>query len=203
MEMVYTTISGHRITFEEPSADLKGFLEAIIGDAHDVVIDEAYFIAEVFAADNPIMGEGIIPERPVITRETIRHPLYRVFLDLIDRKHIAQHGIDVNELAAGFSMSITEAAAELDLHVSTVRQLVTTFRLPSWYRGGAYWLRPETVRVYKARVSQGATVVPGMELDAAQAAKLRGAAAKKARAAVGPRTLATKRKKKATKSRLR
>jgi excisionase family DNA binding protein len=58
-----------------------------------------------------------------------------VLQDLIQRKDLRERGIEVEEIAARFTMTVAEAAERLMVDVSAVSKMIHAGRLPSWVKG--------------------------------------------------------------------
>jgi hypothetical protein len=179
MELVHTTISGHRIAFPEPEGETQAFLKRVRVDAADPKVTENDLIATIYGNDNPLLAPGIVPGRGMVTRETLANPLYRVLIDLLDRKRMDEKGLAIEDIAARYTMPVSAAAAELEISTSAVLQAIAAGRLPSWLKDGKHFLPPAAVAAFKPERRGPARVGPrladlgvSMENAAAGAARV-------------------------------
>src|SRR5262249_26690641 len=63
-------------------------------------------------------------------------------------------GEDVEKIAAQYSMTVAEAAAELGIHESAVRQAIAAKRLASWIKNGQHFLDPRALRSLEVGASR-------------------------------------------------
>ncbi len=103
-------------------------------------------IGLAYSSENPILDSTLHPGRGVVTKAVIDDPVYGVVTDLLFRKRVVQDDVDVDKLAAKFSMSVAEAAAELGIHESAVRQAIAAKRLPSWLKEGRHYVDPRALK---------------------------------------------------------
>lgn len=144
MKQVHETISGQRIELEPTTAE-AAFLARAQAIASDKKRSVDELVALVYGAENPILerrpqGSG----RSEVTRATLEHPVYLVLCDLLDRKEAAAAGLTAAELAAPYTVTVAEAAAQLGISVDAVRKAIAARRLPAWVKGSQYYLDPET-----------------------------------------------------------
>jgi excisionase family DNA binding protein len=141
----HTTASGHRIEVEV-SPKVAAFLarlEEIVGNPK---ISAQEMIGVAYSAENPILDHTLFPGRGAVTRAVLDDPAYGVVTDLLFRKQLAQDGTDVERIAARFSMTVGEAAAELGIHESAVRQAIAAKRLASWMKEGRHYVEPRALK---------------------------------------------------------
>lgn len=142
--IVYETVSGQRIEYPEPSAELAQFLRRVQAIAEDPSASEGELVLLIYGAENPIMEKTLFPGRGAVTREVLEDPVYRVMSDLLYRKRIAARGVTTEQIAKAYTLTVTEAAEQLGIHETAVRKAITGRRLPAWVKEGRYYLDPGT-----------------------------------------------------------
>ncbi|MBX3216932.1 MAG: hypothetical protein KF850_33175 [Labilithrix sp.] len=141
----YRTVSGHTITFEA-GPKVAAFLRRIEAAVDDPKVSERELTGLAFSAENPILDHSLFPGRGGVTPKVLADPAYHVMTDLLFRKQLAEQGDGVEKIAARYSMTVAEAAAELGIHASAVRQAIAARRLASWVKDGQHYLDPRAVR---------------------------------------------------------
>ena len=146
---IHETLSGHRIEYDDPDPELAAFLASVRAAADDHEATENELITLIYSADNPLLSPGLVPGQGVVTKETLAHPVYRVLQDLLLRKHVIEHGVDVEAMAARHTIGASEAAERLGVHVSAVRQAIEAQRLASWVKGGRHFIAPAALAAFE------------------------------------------------------
>jgi len=148
------TLTGRQL-FLEMKARGNAFSEATYYEGvRDLVNDPestAADVLELILSDlNPCLQPGVVPGSGFVSRTTLESSLWVALVDLLDRKRLEE--LDA-ELRVGiedrFSVPLARAAEQLKIHVSALRQAVHANRIPSWFKDGGHWLRPETVAAFK------------------------------------------------------
>lgn len=142
----HNTINGRTIEYEPTPAELR-FLREVEAAVADPSISEAQLRAQIYGPDNPLLDQRA--GYSFVTPAAFESPIYRVLLDLLDRKRVAAGSLDLEKVAARYTMTVAEAAAQLGLSVGAVRTAVTSGRLPAWKRDGELWLDPVAVDGYQ------------------------------------------------------
>jgi hypothetical protein len=148
MSTMHTTLSGHLIEYT-PTPEVAAFLDRMRAMLEDPRVTENEMIAAAYGRENPMLEPYPIGDRGMVTRATLENPAYHVLADLLVRKRVAQDGTDVAAIAAQHTVSVTEAAHQLGIHESAVRQAIAARRLSSWLKDGKHWLRPEAVASFQ------------------------------------------------------
>lgn len=147
MSTTYTTLSGHTIEYDAP-ADVVSFVARLqklaAGDA-----TEDQLIALVYCLDNPLMDKAAIPGRGAVTQRVLDDPAYRVMTDILFRKHVAENGIDVGQLAVAYTLTASEAAERLGVSRSAVHQAIDAGRLAAWVKDGRPYINPASLATFK------------------------------------------------------
>lgn len=146
--IIHTTLQGHRIEYDQPDAKLGRFLKRAESLAEDEGTTEDDLVALIYSDQNPLLEPSPVGGAPLVTKETLAHPCYRVLTDLLERVRVRERGIDVGKLAAGYTWTVAEAAEELGVHESAVRQAIKAGRLPSWVKDGRLYLHPKWTRQF-------------------------------------------------------
>lgn len=149
MKLLHETISGHRVEFDEPEGELAEFFARARTAAADSAASENDLITLIYSADNPLLSPGVVPDRGVVTKDTLAHPVYRVLQDLLIRKRVAEQGLDVQAMADRHTVTIAEAAEQLGVHASAVQQAIKAQRLPSWVKGGRHYMAPSALDAFE------------------------------------------------------
>lgn len=159
---LHTTVSGHRVEYD-PSSKVDAFLRRLERMVDDETVSEQDMIGVAYSGDNPILAHDVFPGRGAVTKAVLDDPTYAVMTDLLFRKRIAQESIDVEKLAARYSMTVPEAAEQLGVHESAVRQAIGAKRLASWMKDGRHYLEPKSLDSFevgtrgpRGSVAQGA-----------------------------------------------
>lgn len=142
----HTTASGHRIEYEA-SPKAVAFLrrlEEMVGD-DSITTQEMTGLA--YSTENPILDHAMFPGRGAVTRAVLDDPAYGVVTDLLFRKQLAEDGTDIERVAAKYSMTVGEAAAELGVTEGAIRQAIAAKRLASWVKeGGRHYVDPRAAK---------------------------------------------------------
>lgn len=146
--MVHQTVSGHLITFV-PTPEVEIFLNKLKVLAKDSNKTEKDLILFTYSPDNPILDPNLVSGRGYVTKETLKNPAYYIMVDLLYRKAVDEQGIDLDLISDGFTITISEAAKELGVHVSAIRQAILAHRLPSWKKNHKHYLNRRSLSAFK------------------------------------------------------
>jgi excisionase family DNA binding protein len=152
---IHTTIREHRIEFDDDDPKFAAFLRRAEKLLADPSVTEDAMVAVVFSEANPLLDAQVDPPRAVVTPRVYADPRYHVLSDLLARKHVAQHGVDLAKEAAKFTLTVAEAAERLGVHESAVKQAIAAKRLPSWMRDGRHYLRPASLELLELGAKAG------------------------------------------------
>ncbi len=143
---VHTTLAGHRIEFVEPDAKVDKFLWRVQTLLNDPKATENDMIALMYGRENPILEHSdSFPERGMVTKAVLEHPVYQVLTDLLARKSLAARDLDPARLAKAYTLSVAQAAEKMGISEDGVRRAIHARRLPSWVKEGQYFLDPATL----------------------------------------------------------
>lgn len=148
MKTRHTLLSGETIDFHAPAADLAAFLRRVLAATKDAAISERELTDLVFGPENPLLDSGVVPGKTVVTVDVYRDPIFHVMLDCIARKRLGPGGSAVPSRAR-YTMTVAEAAGQLGISESAVRQAVYANRLRARKDGGAYYIDPLSVAAYR------------------------------------------------------
>lgn len=141
----HTTASGHRIEYEA-TPKVETFLRRL----HDLATDRDVSTQEMtgiaYSTENPILDHTMFPGRGAVTREVLDNPAYGVVTDLLFRKQLAEQGTTPDKIAEKYSMTVADAALELGIHESAVRQAIAAKRLASWLKNGRHYVDPRALK---------------------------------------------------------
>jgi excisionase family DNA binding protein len=151
---VYETLQGQRIEFDEPDAKLARLLRRVEEAAASNKAREDELVALIYSDENPLLEPSPVGGAPLVTKGTLAHPVWRVLTDLLERARVRERGIDVDKLAAGYKLSVAEAAERLGVHESAIRQAVQAGRLPAWVKEGRIYLHPKWLEQFGATLAE-------------------------------------------------
>jgi len=139
---IYETINGLQIEYAEPDPKLARFLAKVERAIEDQSVNYVQMLALAFSEENPLMQPSPLGGA-MATKETVSHPVYRVLNDMLERKHLTARGADVSRLAAGYTLTVTQAAEKIGAHESTIRKAIREGRLACWVKNGQHYLHPK------------------------------------------------------------
>lgn len=125
----YETILGELISYPEPDEETKAFLERAIDAAEDPRVSNDQLIELIYGLENPILEHGRFEGRGAVTKEVLKNPLYRVFLDLLDHKRVALGETSAAALREPFKLKVSEAAEIAGVTPDAIRKAVRDSRL--------------------------------------------------------------------------
>jgi hypothetical protein len=142
MPRIHETLSGHEIRYDDPTPEVEAFLRRAVELAADPKVPERDLVEAVYSRENPILDHTLFPGRGAVTPDVFANPLYHVLLDLLFRKEVQQRKVDVEAIAARYTLTVDEAAARVGVHPTSITKAISERRVGSWYRDGRYWLDP-------------------------------------------------------------
>jgi excisionase family DNA binding protein len=138
---IYTTLAGHEISYDEPSAEVEAFLRRVQSALDSPKVSSSAMLSLIHSRENPILDRSI-PELPRVTKDVMDNPIYEVLQDMLVRKDVSENDVDVEKIASRYSLSVPEAAKQLGVQPSSIRRAIQAKRLASWMRGGQYYVEP-------------------------------------------------------------
>lgn len=148
MKTQYTLLSGETVEFTAPTGTLGAFVKRVLAAAKDPAVTERELTDLVHGPDNPMLDPGVVPGRMVATAEVYRDPLFHVLLDCVARKRLPP-GTGVVPARARYTMTVPDAAKQLGISESAIRQAIYASRLRARKDGGTYYLDPASVAGYR------------------------------------------------------
>ncbi|MCC6552224.1 MAG: helix-turn-helix domain-containing protein [Polyangiaceae bacterium] len=148
MKTHYTLLSGKTIDLPALPADLAAFLLRVVAASKDPAVSERELGDLVLGPENPLLDAGVVPGRTVVTAGVYRDPVFHVMLDCLARKRLGP-GAGVLPARARYTMTVPDAAAQLGISESAVRQAICSSRLRARKDGGTYYLDPQSVAAYR------------------------------------------------------
>jgi hypothetical protein len=142
----HTTINGRSIDYEPTAAEAK-FLHRVEAAVANPAVGDADLRALIYGPDNPLLDQHA--GYSFVTPAAFESPVFRVLLDLLDRKRVAAGSLDLAKTAARYTLSVAAAAERLGIRDSAVRTAVLDGRLPAWMKDGEIRLAPESVDSYQ------------------------------------------------------
>ena len=140
--LAHECVNGERVEYPAPAPAVARFLERVRRAADDPAVTEDGLIALIYGRENPLLDHTMMPGRSMVTPAVFANPLYRVLVDLLDRKRVQSGALDLAKARARYTLSVTDAAAQLGINATAVRKAISAGRLPAWKADGQYWLDP-------------------------------------------------------------
>lgn len=148
MKTQYTLISGETVEFTTPTGELGVFLKRVLAAVENPGMAERELSDLVHGPDNPMLALGVVPGRTVATADVYRDPVFHVMLDCIARKRLPP-GTGALSARAPYTMTVPDAAKQLGISESAVRQAIYANRLSALKDGGTYYLDSQSVASYR------------------------------------------------------
>lgn len=150
----HTTLAGEELTYPRPGPELEAFLARVRAAAEDPKVSEDGLIELIYGSENPLLDHTIFEGRGAVTLEVFENPVYHVMLDLLDQKRVQAGSLDLDRAAQRYTLTVSEAAEQLGISTSAVRQAIASKRLAAWKPGGEYLLDPHSVATYRDHVKR-------------------------------------------------
>jgi hypothetical protein len=148
--MRWTTLSGRELSLPDPTGALGAYWERLKAAAADPTVSHEAMLALVYHEDNPLLDGYLMPGSGSLTRAALEDPLYRAMTDLVARKQVQLGSLDLATAGAPYTVTLDEAAGELGLGSTAVRQAIDSYRLAGWKKGAAWFVHPGSLAAYKA-----------------------------------------------------
>jgi hypothetical protein len=145
----YETLAGEVLRYPAPAPDVEAYLRRVRRAVYDAEIGEDAMIDLVYARENPVLDPTVFAERGAVTRRVFANPLYGVLTDLLDRKRAQLGVLDPVAASARYTMTVEEAAAELDVKLGVVVHAIRLGQLGTWRTDGVRYLDPEAVQTFR------------------------------------------------------
>lgn len=146
---IHELLNGDTIDYGELAPDLADYLERVRVASADPNLNHNDLIDLVYSEENPALVKGVIPGRGYVTREVLASPVYQVMHDLLFRHLYAVRGLPDDHGHDRYTVSVTEAADQLGISSSAIRQAIAGRRLPAVKRNSQWWVSPEGVAAYR------------------------------------------------------
>jgi len=144
----YTTLSGFTIEHTIPVGAIAAFMDNVRDAADDSRLGIDSMITLVYGQSNPLLDRTTFTGVGAVTPAVFANPLYHVLLDRIGRKRVQLGLLDLAATEARYTVTPEEAADQLGISVSAVRQAIERHKLPAWKRGGRIFLDPVSIATY-------------------------------------------------------
>lgn len=145
----HTTLEGHTLTYPDPPAEVAAFIERARAAVRNPSVSSDAMLALVYGTDNPLLDRTILPGRGMVTRAVLDNPLFHLLNDLVGRKEVEQGELDVEAALAAYTVDVPTAAGQLGITPQAVRNAIDTRRLAAAWKGGQWWVRPESVASFR------------------------------------------------------
>jgi excisionase family DNA binding protein len=148
MKTQYTLLSGETVEFTMPSSELGTFLQRVLAAAQDPAVSHGELSELVHGLENPLLDRAVVPGGAIATAEVYRSPLFHAMLDCVARKRLSPDST-APAPRTRYAMTVPEAAKQLGISESAVRQAIYTNRLRARKEGGTHYLDPRSVASYR------------------------------------------------------
>lgn len=167
MRRTYTTLEGEQLELQSRSSEIDAFVERAIAAGDDPAVSSTQLSALVFGLENPLLDKTAIPGRAAVTRAVFEDPLYRLFTDLVTRKHVAEA---TAEAADPGVLSLAQAAKELGVTPAALRKAIYDGRLEATKVGAAHVTSREALERFAAeRAPRGPKKGPALVITGGNA----------------------------------
>lgn len=160
----YKTIAGEELEYPTPTPDVAAFLSRVMAAAHDPTVSEPALTELIYGKENPVLDQTIFPGRGAVTKAVMANPVYHVMHDLLGAKRLQVGTLSPNAFDA-FTLTVSEAAKELDVTPGAVRQAIERKLLPAIKRGPTYFLDHRGVKSYReTHTKRGRPAAPAVRV---------------------------------------
>jgi hypothetical protein len=142
---IHVTVSGFSIDYDA-TPKVRAFLKRLEALISDPQTTEQEMIGLAYSQENPILDHTLHPTRGMVTAEVLKNPVRKVVQDMLFRKDIVFNNLDVEKIAARFSMTVGEAAASIGVTEGAIRQAIGAERLAAWNKQGRHYVDPRFVK---------------------------------------------------------
>lgn len=143
--MQYTSVNNRVIECDSPDAAEVAFLAKLEALVEDDSVTPDQMRAVFYGLENPALDPHALPGHAVITRASLRDPVFRIGIDCLTRKEIRAGRIDLAQMQAGYSLDVPTAAERLGVSPQAVRAGIDSFKYDALFAKGQWWMRPEAV----------------------------------------------------------
>ena len=147
--MRYTTVNNRVIEYDDFDATETAFLAKLEALVADDTVSPDQLWAIFYGVENPALDPHALPGHAVITKASLRDPLFRIGIDCLSRKEIRAGRIDLAQAHAAYTVDVPTAAELLGVSPQAVRAGIDSFKYDALFAKGQWWMRPETVASLK------------------------------------------------------
>lgn len=144
----HITLTSERIDYDA-SPEIQDFLARVALAANDPAVTVSDIVGLIYGEQNPMLVRGVIPGMGLVTAEVHASPVYRVLTDYLDRKRVQAGTLDPAAAEAAYTLTVADAARQLGISESAVRQAIARDRLDAKHIRGRHMLRPEAIASYQ------------------------------------------------------
>lgn len=162
----YTTVAGEVIEYPTPSPDVAAYLARVRDAANDPRVSESELVEFVYSKDNPVLDATLMPGRGAVTKAVFADPVYQVMHDLLYAKRLQMEGAAASSpTPPREGVSVADAARQLGMSASAVRQAIARGDLEATKVRGAHSINPASVESYRDRVTRrGPSAEPALRV---------------------------------------
>ena len=147
--MHYTTVNNRVVEYNDRDAAEVAFLAKLEALVVDDSVSPDQMRAFFYGVENPTLDPHALPGHAVITKASLRDPIFRIGIDCLTRKEIRAGRIDLAQMQAGYTLDVPTAAEQLGVSPQAVRAGIDSFKYDALFAKGQWWMRPETVASLK------------------------------------------------------
>jgi len=145
--LTHTTLSGHMIKYSPTAAELA-YLAKLTQLAGNPEVTWERMLVAAYSVENPILDPNFMPGQGSVTKAVFANQAYHVMSDLMFRKQVSLKKVDLEAVGAAHTVSVSDAAKELGIHESAVRQAIASHRLASWVKDGKHFMTPSAIKAF-------------------------------------------------------
>ncbi len=142
--MQYITVNNQAIEYDFNAAE-DAFLAKLEALLVDDSVSPDQMGAVFYGVENPALDPHALPGRAVITKASLRDPLFLIGIDCLSRKDIRLGRIDLAQAHAAYTVDVPTAAEQLGVSPQAVRAGIDSFKYDALFAKGQWWMRPEAV----------------------------------------------------------
>lgn len=143
--MRYTTVNNRVIEYGDLDPAEAAFLSTLEALVADDTVSPDQMRAIVYGPQNPALDPHALPGLAVITKASLRDPIFHIGVDCLSRKDIRAGRIDLAQAQAAYTVDVPTAAEQLGVSPQAVRAGIDSFKYDALFAKGQWWMRPETV----------------------------------------------------------
>ena len=143
--MRYTTVNNRVIEYDDLDPAGAGFLTKLEALVADDTVSPDKMRGIFYGLENPVLDSHVLPGHAIITKASLRDPIFHIGIDCLSRKDIRVGRTDLAQAQAAYTVDVPTAAEQLGVSPQAVRAGIDSFKYDALFAKGQWWMRPETV----------------------------------------------------------